>query len=187
MGDPRSEGGRAASPEPGDRGGSEDGDGTVVRRYRSGDERAVRRVFERAMTAAGTDPADVPGTRDLGWVEAAYIEPGGEFLVVEPRDGRDECGRVVATGGLVVDEDVGELFRVAVDPDHQRRGYGSRLLSGLENAARERGVERLVLTTARRQDAAVAFYSARGYELTGRDTHGEYDLLRFAKRLGHRD
>jgi GNAT superfamily N-acetyltransferase len=152
-------------------------DGPVVRRYEPGDERAVQDVFERAMREAGTDPADVPGTRDLGWIEAAYIDPGGEFLVVEVD------GEVVATGGLVVDRDVAELFRVAVDPDHQREGHGSRLLGALEDAARDRGVERVVLTTARRQSSAVAFYPQYGYELTGEDRHGEYRLRHYAKRL----
>ncbi|PSP66366.1 N-acetyltransferase [Halobacteriales archaeon QH_6_68_27] len=149
----------------------------VVRRYEPGDETAVKRVFERAMTEAGTDPADVPGTADLGWIEPAYIEPGGEFLVVEVD------GEVVATAGLVVDGDIGELFRVAVDPARQRAGHGSRLLAGLEAAARDRGVGRLVLTTARRQAAALEFYRARGYEEIGRDSHGEYRLHRLEKRL----
>jgi N-acetylglutamate synthase-like GNAT family acetyltransferase len=149
----------------------------VVRRYESGDETAVKRVFRRAMRDAGTDPADVPGTRDLDWIEAAYLDTGGEFLVV------DVDGEVVATGGLAVDGDVAELFRVAVDPSHQRTGHGSRLLGALEDAARERGVERIVLTTAQRQDAATDFYPDHGYEQTGRDRHGEYRLRHYAKRL----
>jgi N-acetylglutamate synthase-like GNAT family acetyltransferase len=149
----------------------------VVRRYRPDDEAAIRRVFERAMRAAGTDPADVPGTQDLGWIEAAYLDTGGEFLVVEAD------GEVVATGGLAVDGDLAELFRVAVDPDHQRAGHGSRLLVALEDAARERGAERMVLTTALRQDAAVDFYHDHGYEQTGHDRHGEYRLRHYAKRF----
>jgi len=149
----------------------------LVRRYESGDQAAVQRVFRRAMREAGTDPTDVPGTRDLDWIEAAYLDTGGEFLVVEVG------GEVVATGGLAVDGDVGELFRVAVDPDHQRAGHGSRLLAALEDAARERGVERMVLTTARRQDAAVDFYLGHGYDQTGRDRYGEYRLRHYAKRL----
>ncbi|MFB6150538.1 MAG: GNAT family N-acetyltransferase [Haloarculaceae archaeon] len=161
----------------------------VVRRYEPADEAAVRRVHERALLDAGTDPADVPGTADLGWIEAAYVEPGGEFLVAEAD------GEVVATGGLVVDDRggsggddaddpvEGELFRLAVDPDHQREGYGTAVLDGLEAAARERGVDRLALTTARRQAAATEFYPARGYERVGRERHGEYELIRFEKRL----
>jgi ribosomal protein S18 acetylase RimI-like enzyme len=165
---------------PGPSASSSEGDSStdpVVRRYESGDEAAVQRVFRRAMCEAGTDPTDVPGTQDLGWIEAAYLETGGEFLVVEVGD------EVVATGGLLVESDVGELFRVAVDPDHQREGHGSRLLAALEDAARERGVERMVLTTAQRQDAAVDFYPDHGYEQTGHDRYGEYRLRHFAKRL----
>jgi len=149
----------------------------VVRRYRPDDETAIRRVFERAMRAAGTDPTDVPGTQDLDWIEAAYLDTGGEFLVVEVG------GAVVATGGLAVDGDVAELFRVAVDPDHQRAGHGSGLLAALEDAARDRGAQRMVLTTALRQDAAVDFYTDHGYEQTGHDRHGEYRLRHYAKRL----
>jgi len=153
-------------------------DEALLRRYEPGEEGAVRRVFRRAMREAGTDPADVPGTQDLDWIEGAYLDHGGEFLVVEVD------GEVVATGGLVVDGNVGELFRIAVDPDHQRAGHGSGLLAALEDAARERGVERLILTTALRQDAAVDFYSDHGYGQTGHDRHGEYRLRHYAKRLG---
>jgi GNAT superfamily N-acetyltransferase len=152
-------------------------DDPVVRRYEPGDQPAVRDVFERAMRDAGTDPADIPGTRDLEWIDAAYVETGGEFLVVEVGD------EVVAIGGLVVDGDVAELFRIAVDPAHQREGHGSRLLAALEDAARGRGAERVVLTTASRQDSAVSFYRRHGYEGTGTDRDGEYRLRHFAKRL----
>ena len=128
------------------------------------------------------DPADVPDTDDLADVGAAYVDPGGEFLVVESE------GHIVAMGGLAVDgEDLadgeGELFRIGVDTDHQRRGYGSAILAGLEDAARERGLDRIVLTTARRQAAATEFYPAHGYERVGRERQGEYRLVRFAKSL----
>jgi len=165
------------SPSPSESTDLEGSDEPVVRRYEPGDEAAIRDVFERAMREAGTDPADIPGTRDLEWVEAAYVETGGEFLVVEVG------GEVVAIGGLVVDGDVAELFRIAVDPAHQREGHGSRLLAALEDAARERGAERVVLTTASRQESAVAFYPKHGYEQTGSDRDGEYRLRHYEKRL----
>ena len=159
----------------------EDDHDRVVRRFESRDESAVRRLHELALREAGTDPTDVPGTQDLGWIRAAYLDPGGEFLVAE----RDD--RVVAMGGVVIDADVAEVFRVAVHPDHQREGHGSAVMRGLEDAARARGVDRIVLTTARRQDAATDFYPARGYVETGRERQGEYELIHFEKRLTPRD
>jgi len=165
---------------------SEDSAGAdpAVRRYELADAEAVQRLHRRALSAAGTDPADVPGTADLRWIPETYLEPGGEFLVVELGGATDDRGEsIVAMGGLVVDDARGELYRVAVDPARQRAGYGSLLIEELEAAARERGVERIASTTARRQVAAVAFYAARGYEETGRERHGEYELIGFEKRL----
>jgi ribosomal protein S18 acetylase RimI-like enzyme len=163
-----------------------------IRRARATDTDELGALHRRALRAAGTDPEDVPGTADLRWVEAAYIDSGGEFLVAEAQeariagerqDGEAAAGRIVAMGGLVVDGAVGELYRFAVHPDHQRVGYGSRILDALEEAARERGVTRVMLTTASRQAAAVSFYRDRGYGEVGRERHGKYELVRFAKSL----
>jgi len=166
----------------GDAGRSDLPDGAVLRRAEPSDGPELRRLYRAAMRAEGTDPADVPDTDDLSDVESAYVEPGGEFLVVESEN------ETVAMGGLAVDGDdladgEGELFRIGVDTDHQRRGYGSAILAGLEDAARERGLDRIVLTTARRQEAATEFYPAHGYERMGHERHGEYQLVRFAKSL----
>ena len=149
----------------------------TVRRYRPGDADAVQRLHERALRAEGTDPADVPGTDDLDRVREAYLDSVGEFLVVESDDG------LIGMGGLKVDGHEGELYRMRVAVDRQGEGVGTRLLAGLERAARERGVRDLYARTARRQTAAVAFYPANGYEQVGAETHGEYDLVVYRKML----
>jgi len=157
-----------------------------IRRVRPVDTDRIVALHRRALREAGTDPDDVPGTADLRWVEAAYLDTGGEFLVAErPADGTDADDEavIVAMGGIVVDGDVAELSRFAVDPDHHRRGYGSVVLDALETAARDRGAARLELTTASRQAAAVSFYRTRGYAETGRERHGKYELVRFEKPL----
>jgi ribosomal protein S18 acetylase RimI-like enzyme len=152
-----------------------------LRRYREGDREAVERLDRTALRAAGSNPDDVPDNDDLRDVPGNYLDPGGEFLVVTV----DE--RVVAMGGLAVDgegdENAGELLRIAVHPDHQRAGHGNRVIAGLERAARERGLNRVVLWTAQRQRAALAFYRDRGYEGVDHRTEGEYELVRFEKRL----
>lgn len=160
------------------------GDGPRLRRYRPSDRAAVLALHERALRAAGTDPTDVPGADDLRRIPEAYLD-GGEFLVVEDggdRDDRRDCG-IVAMGGLRVDGPVGTCYRMRVAPERQREGLGSLVLDGLERAARDRGVERIELTTAARQRAAMAFYPARGYERVGRRSEGDYELVEFAKAL----
>ncbi|MFC6940056.1 GNAT family N-acetyltransferase [Salinirubellus sp. GCM10025818] len=156
-----------------------------VRRYRPGDGPAVRAVHERALREAGTDPDDVPGNDDLRRIERAYLDSGGEFLVVDL--GTSGASEVVATGGYKPAEGEGgtetvELFRMAVAPEHQGEGYGGRVLSALERRAKESGFERAVLSTAARQGSA-GFYAAHGYRETGRERYGAYELVRFEKRL----
>jgi GNAT superfamily N-acetyltransferase len=154
---------------------------TSVRRYRPSDAAAVRSLHERVIRAAGTDPSDLPNTDDVTDIESEYLDAGGEFLVAE------RGGHVVGMGGLRVDGHEGELHRMRVARDCQREGVGSALLAALETAAHERGVTRLHARTARRQRAAVAFYPANGYEQVDTETHGEYDLVVYRKRLGERD
>ena len=76
-----------------------------------------------------------------------------------------------------------ELHRMRVAPTHQRSGYGKRLLAALERRARVAGFDRLLATTATRQQEAVRFYPAAGYAETDRSTTGDYELVHFEKPL----
>jgi ribosomal protein S18 acetylase RimI-like enzyme len=159
-----------------------DASSATLRRYEPRDRDGVWDLHRTALRAAGSNPDDVPNSDDIRDVPGNYLDPGGEFLVVETE------GTVVAMGGLAVDgeeipESAGELLRIAVHPDHQRAGPGTRVVAGLERAARERGLDRVFLWTAQRQRSAVAFYRSRGYEGTDHRTEGEYELLRFEKRF----
>jgi len=181
-----------------------------VRSYDDRDCDAVWELHEWAMGHTDTDPSDIPGTEDLDDVEQAYLETGGAFLVgvlegtpdaVTPEEPpvNDRLppatfdGTLVAMGGVVpntaghddertVSEAV-ELHRMRVAPTHQRRGYGRTLLDALEAAARERGFELLLATTARTQPAAIEFYPAAGYETGGSSTVAGYELVHYEKRL----
>ncbi|QLH79617.1 GNAT family N-acetyltransferase [Halosimplex rubrum] len=159
-----------------------------LRRYEPRDRDAVWSLHRTALRDAGSNPEDVPDNDDIRAIEANYLDTGGEFLVVEV-GGQDGDGEVVAMGGLAVEgeeipDGAGELLRIAVHIDHQREGYGGRVVAGLEDAARERGLDRVFLWTAQRQRSAVRFYRSRGYEGTDHRTEGEYELLRFEKALG---
>lgn len=70
-----------------------------------------------------------------------------------------------------------------VDPTHQQRGYGERILLTLETAVREQGFERIVLDTMNRQTGAKAFYRKHGYGETTREPFREFEMVFFEKRL----
>jgi GNAT superfamily N-acetyltransferase len=148
-----------------------------VRRYRPGDSDAVRRLHERVLRDAGTDPAVIDNPDDVEDIEGEYLDTGGEFLVVE--DG----GEVVAIGGLRVDGAEGELYRMRVAIPRQGEGIGTELLGALETAARDRGVELLRAQTAQCQHRAVQFYPSNGYERVGTSSRGEGRLIHYEKDL----
>lgn len=147
----------------------------------------LNRVALRQVDADAEGVAD----EDLDDVVAHYDEAGGAFLVGEVD------GDVVAMGGLQPadagvwtdralrpdDGPAAEITRMRVDPDHQRRGYGSRLLDALEVQARELGFEVLVLDTTARQAGARALYESASYERVDAFEWREYDVLLYRKEL----
>ncbi len=152
-----------------------------VRRYEPADADAVWRVHERALRASPVAfVEDAPADEPLRDVADHYLDGDGEFLV-----GTVE-GDVVAVGGLRVREDgLAEVENLRVDPDHQGRGYGARVLAELEERARSAGARRIDLHTNADLTAARGLYETRGYEETGRGTHATsgFTFVHYRKRL----
>lgn len=61
-----------------------------------------------------------------------------------------------------------ELMRIGVGLGSRRQGVGSRLLIAIEEAARRRGCDRMLLEVASDNTAAAALYRRAGYRETGR-------------------
>ena len=114
-------------------------------------------------------------------LKAHHLEAGrGAFLVA-----RDD-GRAVGCGAIrVLDPTTAEAKRMYVEPDQRGKGVGRAVLVGLEVAAKQLGVRRLVLETGIYQDAALSLYRRAGF--TQIDCWGEYasspTSICFEKRL----
>jgi ribosomal protein S18 acetylase RimI-like enzyme len=151
-----------------------------IRRATPADAERVRTVYERAMRDADAYLA-VADHSDLDAPTEAYAD--GAFRVGEVE------GTVVAVGGLrPVEPGAGpptvEMTRVAVLPAYQGQGYGRAIVRALEDAARERGAERVVLETGEEQHAAQGLYESLGYERVERVSYAGGDIVgfRYAKR-----
>jgi ribosomal protein S18 acetylase RimI-like enzyme len=80
----------------------------------------------------------------------------------------DSLHLVALDGGRVVGcvlfhpegSETGQLFQMAVDPDRQGTGLGSRLVRALEEAVAARGFREVTLHA---RETAVRFYSRLGY------------------------
>ena len=104
----------------------------VIRRARTGDVRAIRRLIDTFST----------GGRLLSKATVTLYEDVLEFWVAV--DG----STVVGCGALhVMWEDLAEIRTVAVDAAHQGRKIGYELVTALLAAAREVGVRRVFVLT----------------------------------------
>jgi GNAT superfamily N-acetyltransferase len=111
---------------------------------------------------------------EMSTVDAADFDPpSGTFVVLI--DG----GEVLAGGGLRrVAGDTCEVKRMWTAPGQRRKGYASRVLTALEDAARAAGYSTLLLETGPFQPEAIALYTGRGYRRI--PTYGRYpDALAF--------
>jgi [ribosomal protein S18]-alanine N-acetyltransferase len=103
--------------------------------------------------------------------EALGADAWSESLVTEGAAGRVPTTLyVVATDGDEVTGyaatsivDVAELQRIAVAATHRRTGVATDLLARIEDEARARQVDRLLLEVREDNRGACAFYAARGF------------------------
>lgn len=128
------------------------------------------------------EPADVPTIRTM--IEAIFREydlvlnvehddvhlkdpptyfrsHGGEFWVVE------DAGRIVATGGVLLHDDAGELKGLYVDPAARGQGWGRRLTELAMDFARRAGKRRFVLWSDTRFTRAHRLYRSMGFAPIG--------------------
>jgi GNAT superfamily N-acetyltransferase len=91
-------------------------------------------------------------------VAADFVPPAGLFVVARLH------GRSIGCGGVRPHEgNIAEIKRMFVDPPARRRGIGRRILTRLEDAARERGYRSVRLETGTAQPEAIALYRSAGY------------------------
>jgi predicted GNAT family N-acyltransferase len=77
----------------------------------------------------------------------------------------DSARKALACGRLHLNApDEAQVRFMAVDQNARVRGYGRRILEGLEAEAARRGAQKLVLNA---RDNVTEFYAKHGYELVG--------------------
>jgi predicted GNAT family N-acyltransferase len=121
-----------------------------IRRVRSGTERdaALTLRHEVFCVEQGVPPGDEQDGRD----------PEGLHLVALEGD------RVLATCRLVFAGGTVQFSRLAVEPEHRRRGIATRLLAAADSESRSAGARRIVLHA---QTYARGLYTSQGYRTRG--------------------
>jgi ribosomal-protein-alanine acetyltransferase len=121
------------------------------------------------VTLRPATPADAPA---LAALEAALfgVDAWSEAAVLGELDGPGREAVVAVDGGEVVgyaitlrSGDLADLQRIAVRPDHQRRGLARRLLEEVLDQTRDEGADRMLLEVSASNTAALAFYAAADF------------------------
>lgn len=104
-------------------------------------------VAARYADVPGEEPGPKPTAGDMAVFVVAYAD-----------------GEPVGSGGLrALDATHGEVKRMYVVPAHRGTGVSTAILRRLEDEARARGWDRLVLETGERQPEAMRLYAREGY------------------------
>lgn len=154
----------------------------AVRVYKSADKAAVLILHESALRAIDAWVKSGRWDEDLNCIESTYLQ-NGTFLVGEIN------GRIVAMGALRrVSDSVGEIKRMRVDPEFQRKGYGQVILEMLEEKAKQLGYKKIVLDTTIKQTASQLMYVKNGYREVRREhiktPNIDTELIYYEKELG---
>ncbi len=163
-----------------------------VEPYRPGDETAVAAMHTRAARARhagdrwvapqpGIDRIDdIAGSYAAFWV-AVTNDVGRDEVVgtVGVRRGVDlrQLGDPALHGRWADRDDVAELRRLRVAPEHWGHGIGRQLTETVIGWGRENGLRALALNTTTPQTPARALYEGLGFREVGLSFIGRYELV----------
>jgi ribosomal protein S18 acetylase RimI-like enzyme len=149
----------------------------IIRQYQPKDKEAVKALHFAGLEQFGAKP-DAYHDDDLNHIEKDYLNNGGEFLV------GTESGEIVVIGAIKnLTFKKGEIKRVRVRRDFQRRGYGQSILAKLLERAVELGYDELCLDTLAGNILARRFFEKQGFAETRRGKARLYDLVFYNKWL----
>ena len=116
---------------------------------------------------------------DLADITGQYLDSESNHFWVAEADGRI-VGMVGVQGR---GEEEAELRRMSVALDSRRQGIGVGLLETVQGFCREKGYQRLRLTTVSQMTAAIAMYRKFGFRLVGEENYGRLLGQHFLKEL----
>ncbi len=129
----------------------------MIRRYKSSDNEKVKELYKLGSIHSEIGYRSGPWEADFDDIEGHFFN-GGEFLVGLIDD------EIVAIGGYrKMPNNIGQIRRMRVHPDHRRKGFAQQIIQGLEEVAKQNKMSELQLKTSTQQKMARSFYEKNGY------------------------
>lgn len=122
-----------------------------VRSFQLSDVSPVTELLQTALSEECFDNTIEPFSRQLSW--------DSDLIVVA-----EEEGQIVGTLIGTIEKNYGCYFRIAVHPDHRRRGIGRSLVSAMESRFQARKVNGIFVVGDEHNASALPLYEALGYD-----------------------
>ena len=133
----------------------------LIRDWQKCDRKSAANVIRQVLIEYGLPWQPEEADRDVIRVESAYLEPGGEFWVVETQDA------IVGTAAYYPIEKGNkavEIRKMYLLPEVRGKGLGKYLLQQLETKIESRGFKEIWIETASVLTEAVCLYEKYGYK-----------------------
>ncbi|KAF5387022.1 hypothetical protein D9615_002065 [Tricholomella constricta] len=145
--------------------------------------RKVQRMFRIFLEEAlAGELGDIVHSFDLRVGEGGECVPtgAGGFWVAEA------AGEVAGLVGLTNHKDptIGDIHRLAVAPNHQRKGVAEMLMNALISHARAHNIRDLDLVTSDHNKSALRFYGRMGWKIVTRKYYHGLMLAVMRRRIG---
>ncbi|MDJ0535116.1 MAG: GNAT family N-acetyltransferase [Xenococcaceae cyanobacterium MO_207.B15] len=135
--------------------------GFLIRDWQRCDRNLAANVIRQVLAEYGLPWQPETADRDVMEVESAYLQPGGEFWVVEFQT------KVVGTAAyypISKGNKAVEIRKMYLLPEVRGKGLGKYLLQRLETTIENRGFQEIWIETASILKEAVLLYEKYGYE-----------------------
>lgn len=150
----------------------------TIRRFESGDERAVKDLITHIMNGEFHQEAKAYPVDDLEDIDHAYGGIGEAFFVAQ--DGK----RIIGTVAIKKeDARIALLRRLFVDPAYRNQKIGLKLIDRALQFCYEVGYQEIVFKTASRMESAVKICQKRGFVSRAKLQLGPVELLKFSLSL----
>lgn len=151
-----------------------------IRPYRKGDEAGIANVIKTVYDEYGWPWQPEGHNRDSYELEEHYHQRGGGFWVLEHR------GEIVGTVGIrQIEEDVCDLCRLYLLPNHRGKGLGKRLYHHAIREAKRLGYSKMEIWSDKRLDVSHELYLRSGASKMGDRTVNDPDYPEVYEEWGY--
>jgi GNAT superfamily N-acetyltransferase len=141
-----------------------------IREFTLSDQAGINKLQDEFMAeffpGLANDPGQFEWNADIYDIDECYLKNGGKAWVVDIDD------FVAGFGGFrLVSPEIAEIKRVRIDSRHRGKGIGKSIIRQIENYCKAAGIQKLLVDTDDRFEAAISMYTGMGYSIYLRESY----------------